>query len=397
MPNSTSVLRQFRPRRAAAVVLSLLASFPVPQTAQAEGSWSPSPNLLSSRRQLAAVVLQDGRVLVTGGDGYEPSGEYAVHRSTEIFDPAVGSWAPGPEMLVPRESHSATVLADGRVLVIGGGSSDINRSAEILDVATMQWSALPTLPATFWNPRAELLPDGRVFVTGGAVTGSAQTAFLFHPRTGVWSRTAPAPSAGFRASALLGDGRVLLAGGLGSDGNVNPRQEAVIYDPARDRWTPTGLQSVQGIDSATLAPTADGGALLATNCCERTYVSVCPLSSQQCTLPTPRVIRRFHPGSDGWTLTAPTARPRRHGESISLADGSVLALGGRRLDPFGRHEMGVDRWDPATNLWTPVGDLSWGRSWFDVVRLLDGRVMVIGGDNDDGDHEILRSVDLYTP
>jgi hypothetical protein len=62
-----------------------------------------------------ATLLPDGRVLVIGG--YEVA-------SAEIWDPATETWSPAGRMAQPREGHEATLLSDGRVLVSGGHGED---------------------------------------------------------------------------------------------------------------------------------------------------------------------------------------------------------------------------------------------------------------------------------
>jgi len=72
-------------------------------------------------------LLADGRVLVVGG--YD--GVYLA--SAELYDPATGAWTAADSLAIGLSSHSATLLADGRVLLTGGHSLDVLKNAQIYD------------------------------------------------------------------------------------------------------------------------------------------------------------------------------------------------------------------------------------------------------------------------
>ena len=135
----------------------------------------PAP-LSTVRSHHTATVLQDGRVLFAGG--YQDPFAGKGTASTEIWDPATGTSAPAAPMSAGRVLHTATPLADGRVLVAGGvGVLDplelmptlqsALRSTEIYDPVLDQWTAGPDLPAPVFGHGASRLPDGRVLLTAG--------------------------------------------------------------------------------------------------------------------------------------------------------------------------------------------------------------------------------------
>lgn len=83
------------------------------------GKWTPTADLSRPRTGHTLTLLPDGRVLAAGGE--DPTGDdYVVYSTTEIFDPATNSWSPGPDLSKPRGDHTATLMPDGRVLLIGG-------------------------------------------------------------------------------------------------------------------------------------------------------------------------------------------------------------------------------------------------------------------------------------
>ena len=198
--------------------------------------WSPAAPMLRARAGHTLTLLRDGRVLAAGGiDQIAASGIRT--NTTELYDPASGQWSPGPPMLRARAGHTATLLAGGRVLIVGGDEG--GASAELYDPATNAWA----LAEPMLRPRAEhtatWLPNNTVLVVGG---GSAE---LYDPATNSW-RAAGAmvtPRTGAWHSAnLLPTGQVLVAGGAqqspGGD-SLTILAAAELYDWTLDRWLPT--------------------------------------------------------------------------------------------------------------------------------------------------------------
>ncbi len=210
------------------LALVFVTGLSTPQVARADG-WLLGSGMSTARYLHTATLLTDGRVLVTGGT----TGNIAI-ASAEIYDPTSNSWTPGsgagsvPSMSTTRFLHTATLLTDGRVLVTGGCTSSCSTaSAEIYDPASNSWTpasgagSVPSLSTARNSHTATLLTDGRVLVTGGH-TGSVVTASaeIYDPTSNSWTpgngaglvpsmSTARLPhsdTADGRASA--GDGRV---------------------------------------------------------------------------------------------------------------------------------------------------------------------------------------------
>jgi hypothetical protein len=198
-----------------------------------------------ARDHHTATLLTDGRVLVAGGGSRETyhEGERQPTASAELYDPDAGTWSAAASMLAPHTAHTATLLQDGRVLVIptGGGSWEVGApdagDAEIYDPVSGSWSAIPYDPVEFHT--ATLLRDGRVLVVGGDWRDGeirTGTASLFDPRTRTWTRAADtlAPR-GWHTATLLLDGTVLVAGA--GDGGYGGSTAAEVFDPDRGTWT----------------------------------------------------------------------------------------------------------------------------------------------------------------
>ena len=186
--------------------------------------------MVMARSQHTQTLLSDGRVLVVGGSRGGIGSEIVPFAAAELYDPAAGAWSAAAEMSEGRADHTATLLDDGRVLVTGGrGRVD---STEIYDPATDQWTSAGSMSEWRVDHTATLLADGRVLVTGGI--GRVDSTDIFDPRTGAWYRGAPMTEPRYVHTATrLADGRVLLVGGQTTDaaGNRELSNTTELYEP----------------------------------------------------------------------------------------------------------------------------------------------------------------------
>ncbi len=203
------------------------------------GSWVVTGSMLSERRSFTLTLLPNGTVLAAGGFGTN-----LTVSTAELYDPVSGIWTPTGSLQTRRGSHTATLLPNGKVLVVGGTSltsaqaitvpfDPVLASAEIYDPATGTWTPTASMGQPRQHHTATLLANGKVLVAGGDnYFGGVlpTTAEVYDPDTGKWSPTLPLVS-GRRAhtTALLPNGKVLVAGGFNTS-DTGPTAE--LFDPA---------------------------------------------------------------------------------------------------------------------------------------------------------------------
>jgi hypothetical protein len=330
-------------------------------------SWTATGSLLDPRANHTATLLSDGRVLVAGGGGTGLSGLLAT---AELYDPVSGSWTATGNMNGIRILHTATLLADGKVLVAGGADSISETSvnalvtAELYDPATGSWTETGPMIEARAHHTATLLADGKVLVAGGSGSGSGSdslaTAELYDPATGSWTETGQMIDARtIHTATLLPDGRMLVAGGDSSSGPQLASAE--LFDPGTGSWTATGkMVRDHAGHMATLLP--DGRVLV--------------LGGSSAVAPE-ATAELYDPSTGSWAATAIMKGDPLGLTATLLEDGSVLVAGGGSSEGFDRG--GEERYDPGTGSWAATASMLEGRTNHTATLLDDGSVLVAGG------------------
>ena len=121
-----------------------------------------------ARASHSSTLLPNGKVLIAGGFAGS-GGEYNPYRTAELYDPNSGTFQSVAEMSIGRSGHTATLLKNGKVLIVGGwtGRYDLRGSAEIYDPASNTFTPTGNLVIERAGNTATLLADGRVLITGG--------------------------------------------------------------------------------------------------------------------------------------------------------------------------------------------------------------------------------------
>ena len=225
-------------------------------------------HMTTARVSHTATLLQNGKVLVVGGDVIFYNGVLNTNiqslASAEIFDPTTGTFTATGSLSEPRESHTATLLNDGRVLVAGGSDGVLgnptpavttNATAELFNPTTGQFTAAGMMTAGRVYFTANLLGSGKVLAAGGADTsGFLATADLYDPTSTSFAATGNMTATRFYHDAnTLNDGTVLVTGG--SDGNNRALASAEVYDPTAGTFAITGsMRAARVWHTSTLLP-----------------------------------------------------------------------------------------------------------------------------------------------
>jgi Domain of unknown function (DUF1929)/Glyoxal oxidase N-terminus/Kelch motif len=303
--------------------------------------WDPGTNSFPTVPQAAYNIfcsghsfLPDGTLLVTGGHN---GGNGYGYPYASIYNPSSNSWKQIPDMQDARWYPTNTTLPNGDVLVVSGEIVPGTNSTlpQIWHPATNSWINLTN--AQLFQPLYPMMfvaPNGQVFNAGPDQT----TRYLNTSGTGSWTVVGNLNYSGTRdyGSAVIYDGKVLIAGG----------------------------------DGSTTGP--------ATNTAE---------------------IIDLNASSPRWSYTGSLAYARRQFNLTLLPDGKVLATGGSGgfgFDNASSPVYAAEMWDPATGKWTTMASISVYRGYHSTALLLpDGRVVSAGGEQTGASAEIYSPPYLF--
>jgi Kelch motif/Galactose oxidase, central domain len=367
--------------------------------AQVNPSWIPTGSLNTPRWGHTATLLPNGKVLVVGGG------------SAELYDPATGTWTGTASLNTVRDSQTATLLQNGKVLVAG------NSSAELYDPATETWSITGSLNIARSSYTATLLQNGKVLAAGGWGTDdSLASAELYDPSTGTWSVTGSLiddnQSHGFslmgtgpgrygHTATLLQNGKVLVAGGSNDGDLASTLASAELYDPSTGTWSFTGNLNASRIShTATLLP---DGRVLVTGGYSPNFVPVG--ANTFAAAPTSlNGVELYDPATGTWSIAASLNTARNSHTATLLPNGKVLAAAGGYWTPSGNPPCGLtascsfnvlnnaELYDPASGTWSMTASLNTPRSNYTATPLPGGKVLVAGGQTR---NNALSSAELY--
>ncbi len=333
--------------------------------AQSSGAWTNTGTLNTPRTAHTATLLASGQVLVVGGE----NAARTFLTSAELYNPGTGNWAVTGSTATPRLDHTATLLPNGEVLVAGGYlglnsqyQAIYTATAELYNPSSGTWKTTGSMTVPRALHGATLLPNGQVLVAGG--TNATTNAELYDPSKGTWTQTGSLPNFHLFALTLLRDGRALAVDE--SDSSYTPGQ---LYDSSTRKWKATTQMyySHAGVSTALLT---NGNMLVYGNkfsCYAAEF---------------------YNPSTNIWARTqGQCGNAISFGPLALLGNGKVLLAGGVVVySGKSFPTANCDLYDPSTNGWSATGSLKQSVR-HSATRLLNGQVLAVGGSD----------AELYTP
>lgn len=224
--------------------------------------WTQTDSLSTARFRHTATLLMNGDLLVIGGTEGSNSNEqqWPGIATCEVYKSASRQWETVASMNTGRFGHTATLLPNGNILVIGGYNTynDYLSSVELYNPSLNIWTTVASLTSARVFHTATLLSTGEVLVVGGRnANGTIGTAEKYDYRTNLWSSAGTIPQARFHhTTSLLHNGDVLIAGGVSLSGSgLLPVETTAIYNPSVNTWILTdSLYTSKAASQSTLLP-----------------------------------------------------------------------------------------------------------------------------------------------
>ena len=318
--------------------------------------------MASQRYVHSATLLTNGCVLVVGGYANSFNG---FLNSAELFNPTTGTWSSAgtlpPVGTYPNAhaAHTSTLLTNGTVLVTGGMDSvNIFSQTELFSPASMSWAKTGGMNIARSFHTATLLTNGMVLVAGGfgccsSTNAALASAELYNPASGTWAFTGVMTTTRkYHTAALLTNGMVMVAGGTDRFGNI--LSSAELYNPATGTWTATGTMT-QPRESHTATLLTNGQVLIVGGSAAVTNAEL------------------FNPATGNWTATAAPNFYHYHHTATLLTNGQVLIVGGNLAN--GTAEL----YNPGNNTWVMSASLNTNRCFHTATLLPNGQALITGG------------------
>jgi N-acetylneuraminic acid mutarotase len=327
--------------------------------------WTSGGNLATVRYGHTTTIMPNGRTLVIGGVG---SGNNFLS-STELYDPINNTWSPAASMAIARYYHTATLLPDNRVLVVGGAgvlNSGSFSSAEIYDPVKNTWSLTSLANIREFRERhtATLLLNGSVLIVGGRY--NLGDSLLYSPMSNTWSSGGKMSTGRHdHTSTLLSNGRVLVVGGTDINNRGYSHSSVEIYDPSSNTWFSAAnlATSARELHTSTLMP---NGQVLVVG-------GLSYSSSATVALATAEL---YDPANNTWRSVANLPQPRRYHTATLMPNGRVLIAGGHNN---GISFSSTVLYDLASNTWSFDASMTGQRQDHTATLMPNGRLLVVGG------------------
>ena len=311
------------------------------------GTWTNTGAMNAARISHTATLLPNGKVLVSGGTSNGGTGL----ASAELYDPATGTWTLTGPLGAGRMLHTATLLSNGKVLVAAGGIWPgccflFFNSAELYDPAAGTWAPANPLTTARVGATATLLPNGKVLILGGTADGHVglASAELYDPATGTWAVTGSMTTGRlYHTATLLPSGKVLAAAGYHDQFGVKSIASAELYDSTNGTWTATSaLTSARHAHTATLLP---NGTVLVTGGSSNEAAEIASAEL-------------YNPAGGAWTTATGLLTARHQHTATLLPNGKVLIAAGITNAAADYVTSSAELYDAALSLYSECQDLN---------------------------------------
>ena len=316
-----------------------------------------------------------GTFHVVGMSAIDPS-----QTATATVSVAASGFTAAGSMHTARSGHTATLLANGKVLIVGSGDA----SPELFDSATGSFNAAGTMTTLRFGATVTLLASGNVLIAGGFGPGTSQlprlnTAELYDPQSGTFTPTGSMLEGRVGHTAtLLNDGKVLIAGGTDSSGGGGAATaSAELYDPSTGTFVVTGsMASERAGHTATLV--ASGEVLIVGGWNGHAADSTDDPPWD------PLFAELFHESSGSFTETGSMSTTRIGHSAVALPDGKVLVLGGvpsiQNIHEQPPAPQYSELYDPVAGTFSSAGNFTLSPTNYTATLLNDGTILIAGGE-----------------
>ncbi len=324
----------------------------------------PYTEMNEQRASHTATILPNGKVLITGGFKKASDGHNQIYfSSSEIYDPEKKSFSKIDNMNSERCGHTATLLTNSKVLILGGwNSSGRLASAELYDIASGKFIPVGNMNFQRASFTATLLQTGKVLITGGDKNKNdcIENTELYDPETNSFSLSGSMKEPrSIHTATLLNDGRVLITGGISSSGSVLSSSE--IYDPVSGNFSFSGNLNIVRYKHSAVQLT-DGNVLILAGSNKNDWTGKYKSAEIYDTKTS-----TFESVSD------------LEGERFKLID--ALALLGNGLILVGGGNKKLEIYDPASKSFSTYGELDDSYFYSTATLLNNGSVLISGGYN----------------
>jgi len=301
-----------------------------------------------------------------------------------------GTFSPTADIDPARQYHTATLLPNGKVLVAGGyGSGGVGWliDCQLYDPQKGEFGLTGRLTTRRDAHTATLLPNGKVLVAGGEEVNEGgfsvllASAELYDPGSGLFANTGPMITGReLHTATLLSNGKVLVAGGEDAKGYAVTRSE--LYDPGIGAFTSTGGLSI-GRYGHTATMLANGEVLIAGG--ERIDEDGFDIALSSAEI--------YNPSTGRFAPTGSMRVARKHHTATLLRDGRVMVAGGE--DNNGHALESAEVYNPGSGTFQTVGRMTVAHDSHTATLLGDGRVLIAGGFS--GASGVTATAELFDP